>query len=231
LHQRSPLTLPSPNCRPGFLPSCRVSRHTHASASAGRAALRAKRTGSAETLALAWKWFARLAEQGKDATNFASVLATYAAKAVRNGRRLCGQERAKDVMSPVAQRNKGFQVESLPTSARRGYEGLYGLVHGQQELDAYEERLQDNSVTPPPDAAGFRIDFPRFLRDLTQRDRDLAMFLSLGHHAKKAADRFGLSPGRVTQLRQRWCRDWKVFQGDEVESSRQDRRAMEPIPA
>jgi hypothetical protein len=44
----------------------------------------------AETLALAWKWFVRLALRGKDATQYPSVLATYAAKAVQSGRRLCG---------------------------------------------------------------------------------------------------------------------------------------------
>jgi hypothetical protein len=48
-----------------------------------------------EMLALAWSWFVRLAERGKDATQFASVLATYAARAVRAGRRLCGQERPR----------------------------------------------------------------------------------------------------------------------------------------
>ena len=41
-----------------------------------------------ETMALAWKWFVRLAEKGKDATQFPSTLASYAARAVRSGRRM-----------------------------------------------------------------------------------------------------------------------------------------------
>src|SRR5580692_6089376 len=56
-----------------------------------------------EMLALAWSWFVRLAQRGKDATQFASVLAAYAARAVRAGRRLCGQEKSKDALSPLAQ--------------------------------------------------------------------------------------------------------------------------------
>ena len=40
-----------------------------------------------EMVALCWKWFVRLAERGRDATRFPSALATYAAKAVRSGRR------------------------------------------------------------------------------------------------------------------------------------------------
>ena len=35
----------------------------------------------AETIALAWKWFKLMAEKGKDATQFPTALASYAAKA------------------------------------------------------------------------------------------------------------------------------------------------------
>src|SRR4051812_10304292 len=62
----------------------------------------------AEMVALAWAWFVRLAEKGKDGTQFPTALATFAARAVRSGRRLCGQERAKDVLSPFAQQRHGF---------------------------------------------------------------------------------------------------------------------------
>ena len=68
-----------------------------------------------------------------------------------------------------------------------------------------------------PDQAAFRADFPEFLRTLSERDRNLAEFLSLGHSADKAARKFGVSPGRVTQLRQRMCQDWRAMQG-EIES-------------
>jgi transposase len=44
----------------------------------------------------------------------------------------------------------------------------------------------------------------------------MAEFLSLGHSAKQAAEKFNLSAGRITQLRQRWCKEWLCFQGDAV---------------
>src|SRR4029077_15661571 len=81
----------------------------------------------------------------------------------------------------------------------------HAVVKGQQALDAYEERLADNTVSPPPEAAAVRIHFPRFLADLSPRDRELAMYLSLGHGGKRAAARFGVSAGRVSQLRRRWA--------------------------
>jgi hypothetical protein len=156
-----------------------------------------------------------LAERGKDAADFISTLAFLAARGVKAGRRLCGQERSRDVMSPRAQRRHGFTVEPLPISTRIPHENLYGEVDGQRQHDEYEERLRDNTITPPPDQAAFRIDWPRFLRTLTHRDRELARFLSLGHRPSRAAERFGLTPGRVTQLRQQWCKDWKAFEGED----------------
>jgi hypothetical protein len=168
-----------------------------------------------ETIALAWTWYRRLAERGKDAGRFVSTLATLAARAVRSGRRACSTEYTKDVMSPVAQRRHGFTVTALSASTRGPFEDIRALVRGQQEIDAYEERLRDNTVTPPADAAAFRVDFVQFLASLSQRDRDLAMFLSLGHQAKRAASKFGVSPSRVSQLRQRWYREWRRCQGEE----------------
>src|SRR5438445_9772585 len=68
----------------------------------------------AETIALAWKWFVKLEERGKDPTQFVSAIATFAAKAVKCGRRLAGNERAKDVMNDRTQRRRGFVVVRLP---------------------------------------------------------------------------------------------------------------------
>jgi hypothetical protein len=184
----------------------------------------------AETVGLCWKSFVSLAERGRDAAEFVTTLVALAVRAVNSGRRVGRQESAVDVMSNVAQHRHGFEVESLPISTRTSQESIYAVVRGQEELDAYEERLQDNAVTPPPDAAAFRIDFPHFLGGMSERDRALAMFLSLGHSATRAADKFGLSPGRVTQLRQRWHEDWHRSE-DEATAERQRSRRRERVLA
>jgi hypothetical protein len=169
----------------------------------------------AEVVGLCWAWYSRLVERGKNPADFVSTFASFAARAVRNGRRVCGQEPGQEVLSPVAQRRHGFTVAPLPVSTRRSFDEIHTLVRGQEALDAYEERLRDNAVTPPPDAAAFRVDFVAFLGTLCARDREMALFLSLGHQAQAAAARFGVSRGRVTQLRQQWCRQWRRCQGDE----------------
>jgi len=171
----------------------------------------------AETVGLCWKWFVRLAEQGRDAAEFVTAMATLVARAVNSGRRVGRQESAVDVMSSVTQHRHRFSVESLPISTRRSQESIYAVVRGQSELDAYEARLAENTVTPVPDAAAFRIDFPRFLGGMSERDRALAMFLSLGHTATRAANKFGVTCGRVTQLRQRWHQNWRRFEGEDAD--------------
>src|SRR5262249_4397288 len=125
----------------------------------------------AELRGLAWKWYVRLVRRGKDVLAFVSALATYAARAVNSGRRVCGHERKKDVLSPLAQRLQGFAVEALPQATTASHELLYGSPHGQERLDAFEERLRDNTQTPPDEQAAFRIDFPAWRRTRSERDR------------------------------------------------------------
>jgi hypothetical protein len=128
----------------------------------------------AETLALAWHWFLRITEQGKDAGRFAGALATYAPR----------------------------------------HERVYGVPHGQDRMDAVEERLRDNTVSPVPDQAAFRIDYPRWLRQLGERNREIAQDMALDHGTKELAARHKVSQGRISQLRRELCRCWCRFHGE-----------------
>src|SRR5262249_36265018 len=57
----------------------------------------------AEMVALAWRWFLRLIELGKNPLEFPTAIADFAARAVKAGRRLCGKHKGKDVLNPLAQ--------------------------------------------------------------------------------------------------------------------------------
>jgi hypothetical protein len=166
-----------------------------------------------ETIAIAWKWFCRLMEKGKDATQFAGALASLAARAVKCGRRACGQEKAKDVLSWVAQRRHGFTVQSLP-APRRGHDPQSDEANGQRLLDLLEERLRDNTVTPPPEQAAFRIDFPRWLQTLTARERRMIRAMTGNERTKELSQRFRVSPGRISQMRREFKEGWQRFVGD-----------------
>jgi hypothetical protein len=140
-------------------------------------------------------------ERGKDPADFASTFAGYAARAVRRGRRVCGQEAGQEVLSPRAQARHGFMVLRLPQ-------------HTTLEGSPLEEALQDNTITPPPDAAAFRIDFPDWLATWPERDRRLIEALGLGERTLALVDQFGLTPGRVSQKRREYHSDWEQFCGD-----------------
>jgi hypothetical protein len=155
----------------------------------------------AVALALALAWHLRLARRGRDATLFPSALATFTARAVASGRRLCGQERANDVLSPRAQRRRGFAVCTLPA-----VEPL--------SANPFSEALADNTRSPVPDQAAFRLDFPAWLGTLGARKRTIAEDMALGHRTQELAQTHRISEGRVSQLRQEFHDDWNRFTGD-----------------
>jgi hypothetical protein len=167
-----------------------------------------------ETLAVAWKWFVRLTEPGKDPLTFPAVFAGYAARVVKCGRRVCGQEKGRDVMSSLARQRHGFSVEPLPLSARTSHEELHGAVHGQRRQDAFEERLQDNTITPVPDQVCFRSDFPAWLATLTTRERRLVQEMATNERTLDLGRRYELSPARISQIRRELHNDWCRFLGD-----------------
>jgi hypothetical protein len=167
-----------------------------------------------ETIALAWQWYIRLCEKGKDITQFSMVFVYLVAKAVKSGRRICGQEKAKDVLSSLAQQRHNFLVQSLPAATRVAHENLYGEPQRQRQQDAYEERLKDNLVTPIPDQVQFRIDFPAWLATLTPRERRLIRAMALNERTSDLSKEFELSPGRISQLRREFQQSWRRYIGE-----------------
>jgi hypothetical protein len=155
----------------------------------------------AELFALGWCWFLHLVQQGKRPEHFPTALATFAGRAVRSGRRLCGQLSAKDVLSPAAQRRHGFAVGPLPEVST-----CSGSV--------IDEALHDNTHTPPDEQAAFRLDFPAWVGRRSNRDRRLIGDMVRGERTRDLAARFGLTAGRISQLRREFHDDWSAFCGD-----------------
>lgn len=153
----------------------------------------------AETIAITWRWYVRATQRGKDVSQFVAAFAGFAARHVRSGRKLCGQKITKDVLSQQAQARRGFTVSPFPegTSLNRS---------------VLQEALHDNTQTPVPDQVAFRLDFPAWRRTRCQRDRRLIDALMAGERTLDVAARYGLSPGRVSQLRRELHDDWQRFE-------------------
>jgi hypothetical protein len=153
----------------------------------------------AETLALAWKHFAALAGRGLRPEQFVTTLALRCSQAVKAGRKLVGCEGGTEVLSPVAQVRHGFAVGRLPDRDR------------EREGHPLAEALADNTRSAVPKQAAFRVDFPRWRASLRRGDRKILDALAAGERTEDAARRFGLSPGRVSQLRREFERGWDEF--------------------
>jgi hypothetical protein len=159
-----------------------------------------------DMIGLAWQWHLRLAEKGKDATAFPTALATYAARAVRSGSRVAGQERANDVLSPVAQRRHQFAIGKLPD-----FETLTD--------HPICEALYDNTKSPPDETVCFKLDFLAWLTSLNERDRSIVEDLMIGERTLDVANKYKISAARISQKRREFRQDWQAFLGDEVPTS------------
>lgn len=151
----------------------------------------------AETVALAWREYRKLCERGKHPEDFVTTLAEYASRAVRNGRRLAGKTRSGDVMAEKAQKKHGFDVGPLPD-----------LPEESDAIDA----LKDNTQTPPPDQAAFRIDYTDWISRFPEKKRKVIEHLALGGKRSDAAKELGLSAGRLTQIGNEAETSWSEFQ-------------------
>jgi len=156
----------------------------------------------AEAVALAWSWYMRLRQRGRDPAHFVVTFSQIVARSVNSGRRLCGQEKARDALSSVCQRRRGFVVAPLPDGT-----AMIGNV--------FDDALIDNTRTSVPDQVQFRIDFPQWRRTLTRRRRVLMEAMALGHRTSDLAGMFMLSQGRVSQVRRELCESWRAFCGDD----------------
>jgi hypothetical protein len=159
---------------------------------------------AAEAVGVAWKWYARAVGAGKDPADFPGAFAALACRHARCGRTLCGSERAKDALSKRAQRLHNFAVQTVP-AVETG-------VDGNEAIAA----LRDNTRTPPPEQAAFRIDFPAWLAQLTDRNRRMARDMALGESTTDLAIKHDVSQARVSQLRRELHRSWRLFHGEPV---------------
>jgi hypothetical protein len=155
-----------------------------------------------EVVANCFVAFARLVERGQADRALPSPLARFAIAQVRVGRRVGNRQRISDALSNYAQFKKGFHVEQLD--------------HFDEEEDCWRQVLIEDRRAGPADLAACRIDFAEWLRRLTARIRKIALALASGETTKGAAEKFGLSPARISQLREWLRKSWESFQGEAV---------------
>jgi DNA-binding NarL/FixJ family response regulator len=153
-----------------------------------------------EAVAIAFRTWRRLVEQGKESVAYATPLAQYAIRQVRAGRRIGSAQNRLDILSRQAQRTHGFSVESIHRqSTQRG---------------VWDDLLVEDRQAGPAETAAARMDEQTWLKQLSKRDQGIARDLALGETTGAVAKKFKLSDGRISQLRRWLSEQWEQFQGE-----------------
>ncbi len=154
----------------------------------------------AEVVANAFVAFVRLMDRGLESIIYATPLAQYAIKQVRDGRRVGAKLNCRDVSSPYAQWAKGFAVERLDRF--------------DEEEGQWREVVVEDRRSGPAEVAASRIDIADWFDSLPRSKRRIAATLATGETTKRAARRFNVSPGRISQMRRELQNAWQDFQGE-----------------
>jgi len=155
-----------------------------------------------EVLANCLVAFTRLVKLGKAELGYATPLAMYGVRQVREGRQVGARLNINDVSSAYCQIAKGLRVERLDRYDRQ--EG------------GWMEVLVEDRHAGPADTAAVRIDFPAWLATHRDRDRRVAEALAGGSTTGEVAGRFGISAARVSQLRGELKASWARFHGESL---------------
>ena len=94
---------------------------------------------------------------------------------------------------------KGFVVERLDR-------------FDDEKSEWKEVLIEDRRAGPACKTAAARIDVATWLRSLGRKKRRIAQTLARGETTGKVARLFGISAGRVSQLRQEFQKSWNEFQ-------------------
>ena len=140
----------------------------------------------AEVVANAYATFSRLVQRGKADLAYATPLAQFAIRQVCAGRRVGGTPGTRDLMSVAGSVRHGLKREPM-----------YRWVRATRE---WRELLIEDKTAGPAETAAARIDFANWMRRLPPRARAVATVLAKGESGCEAAERFGVSPCRISQL-------------------------------
>ncbi len=153
-----------------------------------------------EVIANAFQCFTRLVARGKADLAYATPLAQFAIRQVRAGRRVGSSANKKDITSHWGRKDRPV--------------GFVAFSDLKRQRPEWEDALLEDHRATPAELAAARIDVQDWLDQLPRRDRNIAVRLAMGDRTSHVARQFGVSPARISQLRQELQASWKAFQGE-----------------
>ena len=153
----------------------------------------------AEVVADCFIWYRRLVELGRINDAHANALAHYSIKRIASGVQVGCRRNRFDTASRYAR---------LKTGMRR--EPLYWR---DSDTGEWHEMLLEAPGASPADLAAARIDIRHWFSTLSIRNRAIAVALAAGERTHRVAEQFGLSSGRIAQMRREFAKSWLALHG------------------
>ena len=140
--------------------------------------------------------YVRLHEQGRAGVATPSSLAWYSSHQVKCGRPAAGRMNGKDPMSRYAQIGNGIQTDRQPNN--------------------WIDAIVEDKRAAVADQVAAKMDFGAWFATLPQRMKEIAKDLAFGCSTSEVAKKYGVTPGRISQLRRMLEESWAAFQQEAV---------------
>ena len=140
--------------------------------------------------------YVRLHEQGRAEVATPSSLAWYSSHQVKCGRPAAGRMNGKDPMSRYAQIGNGIQTDRQPNN--------------------WIDAIVEDKRAAVADQVAAKMDFGAWFATLPQRMKEIAKDLAFGCSTSEVGKKYGLTPGRISQLRRMLEESWAAFQQEAV---------------
>jgi hypothetical protein len=139
--------------------------------------------------------YLRLHEQSRAEVATASSLAWYSSRHVKRGRPAGGSMNGKEPLSRYAQIGNRIQIEPP---------------------GKWIDILVEDKRAPVPDQVAAKMDVGAWFATLTKRMKEIAKDLAFGCSTSEVAEKYGVTAGRISQLRRTLEESWLMFQGEAV---------------
>ena len=136
--------------------------------------------------------YVRLHEQCRADVATASSLAWYSSRQVKRGRPAAGKMNGNEPLSRYAQLGSGIQIEQLNSS--------------------WIDAIVEDKRASVADQVAAKMDVGAWFATLTKRMKEIAKDLAFGCSTSEVARKYGLTAGRISQLRRVLEESWLVSQ-------------------
>ena len=136
--------------------------------------------------------YSRLHEQGRAESASPSSLAWYATLQVKRGRPAGSRMNGKEPLSRYAQLGNGIRIEQMQSN--------------------WIDAMVEDKRASVADQVAAKMDVGAWFATLTKRMKEIAKDLAFGFTTSEVAMKYGVTAGRVSQLRRTLEESWAAFQ-------------------